>query len=294
MYPNFTALPWVTSYGVFLIISLTLWWWLARSQAKSAGLDCSHIDLLAPLIILGGMLGAKLFSIISPDDIQVSGDQYWVTGRLRLFGWVLLGVVILAVYCRISRLPFLKAADVFAAPSLLAIGIGRIGCFMGGCCWGDVCASPSQLAALSDGALHAQIHTFAWVSGEHNPLAIEFPAGSFAHQQHLVCGLLNEGSSRSLPVHPVQLYESVLVLGFFLALWFGFKTISIHGQACLAAMASYSFVRFLIEFFRADNSIVRYGMTFTQFICLLILILSALLWGIICKRGMEGSMEGSQ
>ena len=289
MFPNFTALPWVTAYGVFLRTSLALWGLLARSQAKRAGLDCSHIDLLAPLIILGDMLGAKLFSIISPDDIQVSGDQYLVTGRLRLFGWILLGVVVLAVYCRITRLSFLKAADVFAAPSLLAIGIGRIGCFMGGCCWGDVCASSSQLAALSDSALHAQIHTFAWVSGEHNPLAIQFPAGSFVHQQHLVCGLLNEGSARSLPVHPVQLYESVLVLGLFPAVWFGFRTNSIPGRACLAAMASYSIVRFLIEFFRADNSIVLHGLTFTQLICLVTLILSALLWVIIGKRGMEVS-----
>ena len=160
---------------------------------------------------------------------------------------------------------------------------------MGGCCWGDVCASSSQLAALSDSALHAQIHTVAWVSGEHNPLAIQFPAGSFAHQQHLVCGLLNEGSVRSLPVHPVQLYESILVLGLFAAVWFGFKTNSIPGRPCLAAMASYSLVRFLIEFFRADNSIVLYGMTFTQLICLLTLSLSALLWVFSCKRGKEVS-----
>jgi len=54
-------------------------------------------------------------------------------------------------------------------------------------------------------------------------------------------------------------------------------------------MASYSIVRFLIEFFRADNSIVLHGMTFTQLTCLLALSLSALLWVISCKRELEVS-----
>ena len=100
MYPNFTGLHWATSYGVFLVTSLTLWWWLSRRQARRAGLDCSHVDLLTPLIILGGMLGAKLFSIISPNDIQVSGDQHFVAGRLRLFGWILLGLIVMAMGTR--------------------------------------------------------------------------------------------------------------------------------------------------------------------------------------------------
>ena len=212
------------------------------------------------------------------------GDQYWVTGRLRLFGWILFGVVVLAVYCRITRLPFLKTADVFAAPSLLSIGIGRIGCFMGGCCWGDVCVSSGQLAGLNDSFLQAQIHTFAWTSGEHNPLAIEFPAGSFAHQQHVVCGLLSANATKSLPIHPVQLYESILMFGLFPVIWFGCKKDYRPGQACLVALAGYSLIRFLIEFFRADNSIILGGMTFTQLFCLLSLAPSILLLISIRKR----------
>ena len=284
MYPNFTGLPWASSYGVFLVTSLFLWWWLTRRQAKNTGFDCSHVDLLAPFIILGGMLGAKLFSIISPNDIQVSGDQYMVAGRLRLFGWILLGLIVMAVYCRLARLSLPKAVDAFAAPSVLAVGIGRIGCFMGGCCWGDVCASPSQLAALSDSSLQAQIHTFAWVCGEHNPVALQFPSGSFAHQQHVVCGLMSADSARSLPIHPVQLYESILMFGLFPAIWLGFKKDYRPGQACLAALAGYSLIRFLIEFFRADNSIILGGMTFTQLICMLSLAPSILLLITIRKQ----------
>jgi phosphatidylglycerol:prolipoprotein diacylglycerol transferase len=285
MHPDFTALPWVTSYGLFLLIGLALWWWLTRVQAKSRELDSSHIDLLAPLIILGGALGSKFFGIISPNDIQISGDQYIEAGRLRLFGWILMGIVVLAIYCRVHGISFLKTADVFAAPSLLAIGLVRLGCFMGGCCWGDVCVSSGQLDGLNDSFLQAQIHTFAWTSGEHNPLAIEFPAGSFAHQQHVACGLLNEASVRSLPVHPVQIYESVLAFALFPVIWFGFrKDDSTHGRECLVALACYSLVRFLIEFFRADNSIVLRGLTFTQLICLLTLILTAFFWATIVKR----------
>ena len=88
----------------------------------------------------------------------------------------------------------------------------------------------------------------------------------------------------------MQIYESVLVIALFPVVWFGFrKDYSTHGRACLAVLAGYSSVRFLIEFFRADNSIVIWLMTFTQLICLLILVLTAFLWAATSKRGMEVS-----
>ena len=64
--------------------------------------------------------------------------------RLPIAGFTFLGGVIggalgLVGYCLIARLPILEIVDLFAAPLAIGHGIGRMGCFFGGCCYG--CAS---------------------------------------------------------------------------------------------------------------------------------------------------------
>ena len=45
-------------------------------------------------------------------------------------------------YMRKTKLPPLATADVFAPGLALGHGIGRVGCFMAGCCWGVQCDRP--------------------------------------------------------------------------------------------------------------------------------------------------------
>lgn len=267
MRPELFGIP---SYGLLLVLALSCWWWTARRQAVSAGLSGSHIDLLAPLILIGGILGAKGWSLLSPADAQTGAGGDLTSSRWRLFGWIAMGALTLAVYGRWHRLPIRRLADAFAAPSALAIAIGRIGCFLAGCCWGDACVSPRRLEAVHDARLAAQMHTWPGWSGESQRLAVRFPRGSWAHRQHVHSGLIEEEAPLSLPVHPVQLYESGLL--FILAGWIAFRfkpgRAGFEGQAVLMALGSYAAIRFLMEGLRADSPAVAASLTFTQWICL--------------------------
>jgi phosphatidylglycerol:prolipoprotein diacylglycerol transferase len=292
MFPNFTGVSWVTTYGVFLLVGLILWWWTARRQAKAIGLDGSHIDLAAPLIIVGGILGARLLSVISPGDADLAGPHYLAAGRLRLLGWIFVGMMVLAAYCRWTRLSFRKMADVFAAPSVLAVSIVRSGCFMAGCGWGDVCIETSQWNPANESrhGLPVQMQTLPWLSGEQYPLAVRFPADSYACHQHIAAGLLDSHATQSLPVHPVQLYDSGLAFGLFLLIWFGFKKSLGQGQATLAAIMGYALIRFPSEYLRADNAIILGNMTFTQLLCLPLFVGCLLA---LCIRGRRLARLGS-
>src|SRR5205823_4158996 len=75
-------------------------------------------------------------------------------------------------YMRKMRLPLLKTADVFAPGVALGHGIGRLGCFSAGCCWGIEC---------------------------HRPWAVTFtdPAANDV-----------TGVPLNRPLHPTQLYEA--------------------------------------------------------------------------------------
>ena len=78
------------------------------------------------------------------------------------------GIAALAVsawYMRKTRLPALKTADVFAPAVALGHGIGRLGCFSAGCCWGVECHLPwavtftNPVANQLVGVFHGPAHT---------------------------------------------------------------------------------------------------------------------------------------
>ena len=76
----------VTTFGLLFVLALGTWWWLARRNAKNVGIDPSHIDLLLPFAIVGGIAGGMLLSLLMPDDRQLAGEVLQVDSRIRFFG----------------------------------------------------------------------------------------------------------------------------------------------------------------------------------------------------------------
>ena len=64
------------------------------------------------------------------------------TGGLSSTGGVAAGLAACALVARIARRPVLEVLDAIAPAALLALGIGRLGCFLGGCCYGHATALP--------------------------------------------------------------------------------------------------------------------------------------------------------
>ena len=238
MYPIPGNQDWITSYGLTLIIALVTCWWLARRNAKAAGIDPSHINLVLPLAILGGFL----FTALQPSP------------RIQLIPLIITCLVVVFAYSRITGMAFSRLADVFALPTLAAIAVQRIGCFLAGCCFGE---------PVGNDALH-------W-------LGVEFPAGSFAHEHHVMLGLIEPGAATSLAVHATQLYEAVLLVPLYLILrQFGGKG-NFAGALTLAAIAGYAVVRFGIEFLRADSAAISGSFSVIQLVCVAVVLGAAIM-----------------
>ena len=58
--------------------------------------------------------------------------------RQVVYGGIIAGFLTAIVYCRIKKLYFLEYFDLAVASISMAQGFGRIGCFLAGCCYGDV------------------------------------------------------------------------------------------------------------------------------------------------------------
>jgi phosphatidylglycerol:prolipoprotein diacylglycerol transferase len=129
----------VFSYGAALAAAFLLASYLARKKAVSAGMDGDKILDLSILLIVSGIAGGRgLFVMLNleeylarPADIL----KLW-EGGLVWYGGLIAAVVCAVVFMRINRMPVLKTGDIMAPYIALGQAIGRIGCFLNGCCYG--------------------------------------------------------------------------------------------------------------------------------------------------------------
>jgi phosphatidylglycerol:prolipoprotein diacylglycerol transferase len=258
----------VTPYGTALVAGFLTAWWLARRNARHAGIDTSHIDLLTPLSFAIGLFIAMSVSRFWTADLNLLDDGLVVHKRGRLLLIVAFSALAVFVYCRITSLRFRSLLDVFALPTILAVAILRIGCFVAGCCWGDIAI---EIPDLPHEELALQVQTLPCLAGDWMVTAVAYPSGSFAFEQHLALALIEPGATESLPVHPVQLYEAVALLLLLVALH-GI-TLDRFGPGTIAALAagSYAVIRLLLEYLRADGTIVAWSMTLPQIQSLVLL-----------------------
>jgi phosphatidylglycerol:prolipoprotein diacylglycerol transferase len=150
----YLGLP-IHGYGVMLFIAFILCTWMAGRRGEKEGISRETIQDLAIWLFVGGLLGARLTYILSQPkvpslvDILISLPKIW-DGGLVLYGSILGGLASYALaYFLIFRkrgLSTLRLVDVVAPALAVGICLGRVGCFLNGCCFGGVaCASCAAL-----------------------------------------------------------------------------------------------------------------------------------------------------
>lgn len=144
------------------------------------------------------------------------GGITWLGGVVGGFPVFLLMIHLLCPKCR-GRATYYFG--LFIPGLALAHGLGRIGCFLGGCCHGE----PTD-----------------------SFLGVVFPQGSPAWESYP-----NADGSASLPVLPTQLFEVAFELVLFVVLMLSYKKSKKHFLPIY--LLSYATFRFLIEFIRGDD-----------------------------------------
>ena len=257
-----------------LLLAWCLGWWLARRRARSLEIPGWKMDALVPLLIVSCGLGTRFAGILQR---SFSGDQ--ANDRV-LYGGVLLCMVTGALYARLARVPLARLADAFAFSLPLGIGILRVGCFLAGCCWGDVCGARECLAVVDDQSWRHQVQTIPTLCDRQWPLQVRYPADSPAFYQHLTAGLLATGAVRSLPVHPVQLYEAVASWILLSILVLFDRRLRRYGMSFVLCVLGYCVIRFVTEWFRADSRLLPGDLTAAQYVsmggaCACVVLLAA-------------------
>jgi prolipoprotein diacylglyceryltransferase len=138
----------VYGFGMMLFLAFLLCTWLASRRAVQVGIAPEVIQDLAIWVFVGGLLGARITYLLSqgpvPDrvsDFLLELVKIW-DGGIVLYGSVLGALAAYAVaYWFVFRkqgIRTLKLADVVAPSIAVGVCLGRIGCFLNGCCYGQV------------------------------------------------------------------------------------------------------------------------------------------------------------
>lgn len=129
----------IYSYGFFTALAVVVSLFLAQKRAKRFGIDRAEAMDALFVLFISGILGARVFYVWQNFE-DYTGDL-WAVFRIQegglvwyggLFGAIFLGTL----YARLRHWPILKLCDFFSPIAALAHGIGRIGCFFNGCCYG--------------------------------------------------------------------------------------------------------------------------------------------------------------
>lgn len=162
-------LPFVADISTYFLtisfgVTLSVLWFIRlaedRHLARVVAIDIS----LA--VLIGGFLGARLMHIFYEDPAIYKAEpilvlQVW-NGGFVFLGGVIGAFLSTAVMCRIKGEPFWFWADVATLPISLSYMIGRLGCFLNGCCYGKPAEVPWAIAMNGADRHPTQLYTSAW------------------------------------------------------------------------------------------------------------------------------------
>ncbi len=214
------------------------------------------------------ILGTKIITF-SPDDwnFLFTHLKFPETSQKSLLGGLLLGSISLVGGFYLFR--FKKnITDAFAFALPVGFAIQRIGCFLTGCCFGKV---------------------------SYLPWAVKYPVQTLPHYHHFNDNIITFGNFYSLPVHPVQLYEIILMIAAVIFLYIYRKRLKIPGSLFLLSCILIFAARFTSEFFRDVHAHTIGGEQFLIFNStqLFLLPIIALLIFLIVRREKQGTRHKS-
>ncbi|MBX7071997.1 MAG: prolipoprotein diacylglyceryl transferase [Pirellulales bacterium] len=140
----------IRGYGTMLVVAIVSACALAAYRGARAGIHPEVILSLAFWAFLGGIVGARIFYLVEYwEDFShgTLGQRVFAAINLTEGGLVVYGALIggaLAVIAFVFKhhLPALAIGDIIAPSLALGLGLGRLGCFLNGCCFGGACELP--------------------------------------------------------------------------------------------------------------------------------------------------------
>ena len=238
------------TYGLLVALALLVGIYTAGQFASRIGVVQETVWNLGVYMALAALLGAKLGMIVTEWNYYSEHPREifsWAALQAGgvFYGGLLFGVAVAAWYTWRHKLGFASLADGYAPGIALGHGVGRLGCFSAGCCWGKPTDVP-------------------WAVTFTNPYSAQLV-----------------GVPLGIPLHPTQLYEALAeaaIFGVLVLLW---RRRHFPGQIFASYLMLYAGARFVIEFFRdhpRGGSLFGGALSVPQVLSALLFVVGGLFW----------------
>lgn len=256
----------LSMYGIMMILGMAAAVGIVTLRCRSMDYPQQDALLTGLIAIAGGMAGAVLFRPITKlPEIIINWEFFskvplgeflsWFFGELVFFGGLIGGCIGAILYCRAFRIRLGPIADLFAPAIPVGHAFGRVGCFLGGCCYG-VEVSPSH------------------------PFAVIYPPRTD--------GLDMFAAPAGTPILAVPLIEAGVNILIACLIIFILPKRKVVGRDIAVYGILYGVQRFVLEFFRGDIARgVYWGVSTSQFISIALVIVSVI-WLIYILRKARG------
>lgn len=243
-------------YGVLVaaafLAAVAHWNLLGRKTGRPAGFGSE----LGFWIMLAGIVGSRVAFVVSELPTFIAKPLEIIRfdkGGLIFYGGLAGAVAAVVLLARARKEPILALADFTVSALPLGHALGRIGCFINGCCYGI----PTGLA-----------------------LGVRYPQDSEAW--------LRFGNAA---LHPVQLYEAALNLAIYGLLLRAYLRRKRNGSVLALYLVTYPVVRFLVEFVRGDDRLRWFGLTVAQEISVGLFVIGVVLSVALARRSRRPKTE---
>jgi phosphatidylglycerol---prolipoprotein diacylglyceryl transferase len=207
-------------YGILVAAGFLAGLWTAGRRAPLAGFAPEQVYDLGPWLIVGGILGGRTLYVISYWHEQFAEHPFPEIFMVQHGGLVFYGGLIGGTLAAIIYLRW-KKLQMWRMADVLAPSIA-LGYVFG------------RIGCLMNGCCYGRACSLPW--------AIQFPADHATHGD---------------PVHPTEIYDSLLNLVFYIFLAWLFRRRKFDGQIFAVYLIGYAILRSFVEYFRGDYP-VRY------------------------------------
>lgn len=215
-------------YGIFVALGFFLGFSFVSWLGPKRGIEREDVADFVLWGMLGGLFGARAFYVVQNWSQFAAAPLEMIRidhGGLVYYGGLFGACLAVIVTCRVKKLPVWTVGDLLVLALPLGHAVGRIGCFLNGCCFG-------------------------WPYN--GPCAVEYPPATGVLQVQKAAGLAELHAHEALAVFPVQLVAALMNLALFGVLLLIAPRLARRGQLVGAYLVLYGVGRFAVEFGRGD------------------------------------------
>jgi phosphatidylglycerol---prolipoprotein diacylglyceryl transferase len=237
----------VYSYGLMLGLAFITASIILNKEFKRRKLDENAAINVTFIALIGGVIGSKLLYVIEEWDSIMSmqssklfsTDGLFSPAGLTWYGGFILATLIIYLYTRSKKIPFLRVCDATSPSLAIGYGIARIGCHLSG-----------------DGDYGLPVSEFmSWVpwgtdySNGTLPPSIAFRGSDIAQK---FGGVVPDTTL----CHPTPIYELIFGVAIFTLLWMKRDKFKADGKLFGLYLILSGAARLLVEFIRLNPKLI--------------------------------------